>query len=403
MDINHKIEYDNDELYVKEFQKIFNEAVNCRLRSAFPIGSTLSGGLDSSSITCTAQIMLKKYGKNPLKTFSAYFGSVPKSNERNFIEKVLDSSEFDPYHINADKISPLSEIDNILFYADQPFIFPNTFMSWNVYREANKNGVRVLLDGLEGDITLSHGEGYLSDLTRELKLRKLLSEIKLTSKKLGISQYEIIKQVLTKNLIPYFLQRKINQLSNFDLKKTRNRIVKTDFDENEQFLKVCNEISEYNFKRFNAHEKHYNSLSSAFLQYELEVVDVISSPFSIELRHPFFDKRLIEFCLAIPTEQKFSNGWDRIILRRAMNNILPNEIQWRKNKGDLSYNFNTGLKNEKDILYDIIFKKSYLISDYVDIKMLKQIYENYLSNNNSRDSIYIWNSIILALWLQNTN
>ena len=87
-----------------------------------------------------------------------------------------------------------------------------------------------------------------------------------------------------------------------------------------------------NLKTTTAHQKHYNDLKSGFIQYEMELVDQISAPFSIELRHPFFDKRLVEFCLAIPTEQKFSNGWDRMIMRRAMQGILPKEIQWRKKK-----------------------------------------------------------------------
>ena len=101
---NHKVRLNSDEEYVERFRDIFTEAVNCRLRSAFPVGSMLSGGLDSSFITCIAQNILKNENKMRLKTFSAIFDTVPKSNERYYIEKVLLSDEFDSYFINADTI-----------------------------------------------------------------------------------------------------------------------------------------------------------------------------------------------------------------------------------------------------------------------------------------------------------
>ena len=182
LDPNKMIILDSDEHYTKKFLEIFTEAVNCRLRSAFPIGSMLSGGLDSSSVACTAQKILNQDGKINLKTFSAIFDSVPKSNEHYFIDKVLSSSEFDSNYINADLINPLDEIDQFLRYGDIPFVFPNTFMLWNIYREANKCGVRILLDGFDGDVTLSYGDKFLTELVLTNRWMKFFSEVKAYNK-----------------------------------------------------------------------------------------------------------------------------------------------------------------------------------------------------------------------------
>src|SRR5205823_12681731 len=71
----------------------------------------------------------------------------------------------------------------------------------------------------------------------------------------------------------------------------------------------------------------------------LETADHSAAAFGVEPRYPFFDRRLIELCVAMPEEQKFAGGWSRYVFRRAMAGILPPEIQWRGTKGNLSANF----------------------------------------------------------------
>ena len=74
-------------------------------------------------------------------------------------------------------------------------------------------------------------------------------------------------------------------------------------------------------------------------QTALEVADKSAAAFGVEPRYPFFDRRLIEFCVGLPEEQKFDRGWPRLLFRRAMDGILPPEIQWRSWKANLSPNF----------------------------------------------------------------
>jgi asparagine synthase (glutamine-hydrolysing) len=401
LDPNNMIILDSDEDYSKKFLEIFTEAVNCRLRSAFPVGYMLSGGLDSSSVACTAQKILQKEGKKQLKTFSAIFDNVPKSNEHYFIDKVLSSSDFDSHYIKADLINPLNEIDKFFWYSDTASIPPNTFMNWNIYREADKCGVRVLLDGFDGDVTVSHGSKFLTELFSTYKWMKFFNEVKAYTKLKKVSYKSIFLSIGLYVLIPKVFQKKMVLRNEYNRKKrSRSRIIKKEFADQTQVIKKIIEIKEKFINTNNAHQYHYLELNSGSIQFETELLDWMSAPFSIEPRHPFYDKRLIEFCLAIPSEQKLSKGWDRVIMRRAMSGILPTEIQWRKDKGDLSFNFIQSLMTNNDLLDDIILGNISTIDKYIDIEEIKKIYNNCKYEDIiDEDITQLWYIVSLYLWL----
>ncbi|NJO96412.1 MAG: hypothetical protein HC764_10635 [Pleurocapsa sp. CRU_1_2] len=113
----------------------------------------------------------------------------------------------------------------------------------------------------------------------------------------------------------------------------------------------------------------------------------------------------MEFCVALPPEQKFSQGWTRAILRHAMTDILPPEIQWRISKGMLGSNFDRQLlKKEQDTLKKTI-KEHRVINSYVNLQKLNSAYENYISESQTKgdDSMNVLNGVVLGLWLEHSN
>jgi len=398
LDINYEIKFDSDEEYEKKFHDILTRAVRRRLRSAFPIGSMLSGGLDSSSITCIAQKILNSDKNINLKTFSAIFENVPKSNERYFIEKVLSAYEFDFYYINADEISPIGEMDQFFEFGDRPLVVPNNFMLWNIYRVAFQNDVRILLDGFDGDVTVSHGLEILVEYFRKMNFKRLFFESKALKNLKNVSYKSIFYMILFNLLPTYFKRRFLFRRENKKIRGSQTKIVKEEFSERlnlkERIVEIDLEDNEFN----NAHKKHFTELNSGTIQFENELLDSMAAPFLIEPRHPFYDKELVEFCLAIPSEQKFSNGWDRHIMRRAMDGIIPNDIQWRKEKGDLSFNFDRSLMNEKKLIEEMI-NEIHLIEKYVDIDSIQKSYEKFVMGD-TEDIMYIWNTLLLYLWFK---
>ena len=152
-------------------------------------------------------------------------------------------------------------------------------------------------------------------------------------------------------------------------------------------------------------EEQWLSLSCALFTHTLELVDQSSAAFSIESRHPFMDKRLIEFCLAIPPEQKLHQGWSRMIMRRGMNGILPEKIQWRSGKTSMSPNFRRGLLHlDREILDEVVIHNPSNIQKFVNLQSLHKSYRGFLSDKQmtENDLMPVWKSLTLSLWLLQT-
>ncbi|WP_427162466.1 lasso peptide isopeptide bond-forming cyclase [Aliinostoc sp. HNIBRCY26] len=414
-DLNYEIRLSSDEQYVEAFREIFIEAVNCRLRSAFPIGSTLSGGLDSSSIACTARQLLAPGGRHKLHTFSAIFPSLaeisPKIDERPYMAAVLAQGGYQPHHIHADQLSPLMDVDQVYWYGEEPIPAPNFYMDWAVFKAASEQNVRVLFTGIDGDTTITYGFQYLSELAASFQWLKLLEESKTLAKVWRKSTRHVfwnygLKSVVPESVVGVIQKVRGNYQGDNYLTESLS-LLNPDFA---QQVKMAERIQSETVKSLmdqkssiSAREAHWLSLNNGSVRYALQWLDKTAAAFGLEARHPFCDRRLIEFCLAIPSSQKLHKGWTRSILRRAMAGILPREVQWRQGKGNLGANFRLRLLgDEKATLEQVIFQESHLIEKYVNIPALKTAYSRYIAEPNTADaeSVDIFVAVNLALWMK---
>ncbi len=400
LDYNKKINLDSENEYFTSFRKIFNNAVKVRLRSAFPVGAMLSGGLDSSSIVCTARNMLMKNNNSyPLKTFSLIFDNTPEGDEREFINHVIKKGFIQPIFINADNYSPVFDNNPILWNNDEPNRAFNLYYDYLLDEAANKNSIRILLDGLGGDSTVSHGKGLVVDYLNNNNFKKAFNEINCTSKRLQQNKTKLFVNELILTCPDSFL---IKFLNNNILKNNRN-ILNHDFQEyiNEHYeLLSKNKIVNLSDK---AKEYHFNMLNSGLIQHTFEEINKITTYFNVEQRYPFYDVNLLEFCLAVPSEIKRKYGWDRFLMRQAMNEVLPKEIQWRENK---KTGINSNIKNfisHDSKFIDAVLNDNEIIQKYVDIDLLQKLWEDVKKNQRPKEFFLLWNGISLALWLNQSN
>jgi len=150
-----------------------------------------------------------------------------------------------------------------------------------------------------------------------------------------------------------------------------------------------------------AKQDHYRGLTQGLIPYSLEVADHAAMAFSIEPRYPFFDKRLAEYCLAIPSEQKIFHGWTRMVMRRGMANILPERVQWRGGKADLSQNFfRSLLTSGAKVLEEMIRNPAAAIWEYVDQEALRRTYHHAVSAGDRDGALALWQAAALDSWLQ---
>lgn len=411
LDPARKVRMRSDEDYAEAFRTVFNEAVSCRVRSAFPVGSTLSGGLDSSSIACTARNQLKQRGVR-LHTFSAIFPSLPERDlrgidERKYMEAVISQGGFEPHFLRADLISPLSDFDKILWHWDEVYFGPNLYIHWGLYGAAQERGVRVFLDGLDGDTTVSHGLAFLTELAWTGRWMKLLSEARGLSKvRSSLTSRKIVWEYGFKPLIPNGARRLLRTLRGQPRQTdAATGILNQAFAERIDMPRRVRELqSKSGGAVYTSRQSHFKGLNFALHPYVLELADKAAAAFGVEPRYPFYDRRLMEFCLAVPPEQKLSQGWTRAIMRRAMTDVLPPQVRLRRDKANLSSNFNHKLYEYDQKLIKSAYQTQ-SIKKYVDEETLKSTYERYISgpSTGKKDALTVYSVAALSLWLQKSN
>jgi asparagine synthase (glutamine-hydrolysing) len=414
LDPDRELRFRSDEEYAEALRDIFMSAVGCRLRSAYPIASFLSGGLDSSSITCAArELLARSTGSSPV-VISAVFDRVSECDERPYIEEVLRHIGLPASYVHADCVSPLSEIGTMLWHQDQVVTAGNLYINWSLYEQASSRGVRVLLDGFDGDTSLSHGTGYLVELARANRWFALAREVKAYSNKLKTPWFNAywawIQQYALRPVTTRF--GAIRQLRQFGAKILRpDQRSKPILDTWQDFLNPAfvrrTGLAERRQQArggaiFSERQKHHRLLTWAMIPDTLEALDKVGAAFSVEPRYPFWDKRIAEFCLALPSSQKMRRGWTRWIMRRAMEGLLPKTVQWRCDKSDLGPSLDKGLLAfEGPRLEQLRLGNFESLQEYIDVASLRRAYDRFMTRTATElEALMVWRSLSLAVWLQ---
>ena len=408
--------------YEEEFRAIFAEAVTCRLRSIYPTGSLLSGGLDSSSISCVASRYLEDKGKPALETFSAIFPAIAqidsRIDERRFIDSVVQHINCNPNFVEADTFSPFEDMDKLQWHSDHPVAVPNVFMDWALFKAAKQRNVGVLLSGFDGDSTVSYGYEAFNCLARQGRWWNLFRDAVALNKNMPGKHHSFKKLVWTQGFAeatPEFVRQM------WRVAHGRPRVLKVD-------SKLPSSIN-YQYEFVNANfavkqdlknryfeatakshpegvspsESHWNALCSGIFAFALESFEKMGAAFGIEARFPFFDRRLVEFCISLPANQKVYKGWTRSIFRRAMNDILPSDVQWRTDKANigLSYKVNM-LKYGSAQVEKALFESTNMLEEFIDKETLVAAFYRYRSDplKHAREAMLIISTVYLSCWLR---
>lgn len=313
------------------FRKKLFLAIRLRLRSDVPIGSCLSGGLDSSAIVCIANSILKEEKDNVEQyTITSCFTD-EKYDEQKYADAVTEKTGTISYKIYPDIDKFFKEIDKIVWHMDEPFISMSMFAQWNIFREAKRKGLKVMLDGQGADEQLA---GYTSfynalfyDLLKKGKVKRLFREIKgfkrIRAESEKMSTVERVFSLIARFMIPGSLLYKIRL--RYNDKKTELPFAKRMYF-NDVIMsknKLCDGKNQQRFVYGNM----YTGMR-ALLHYE----DRDSMAHSIEARVPFLDADLSEFIYSIPLEEKIEDGKTKDILREALKDVLPESIYRRYSK-----------------------------------------------------------------------
>lgn len=423
LDPDYELSSLSNQEYSEGLREIFTEAVRCRMRSNNPIGSMLSGGLDSSSIACVARNLQLETNKS-LPVFSIVYDRIKECDERNFINLTLAQGGFEPHQIPADTHSPIKNLEVISWHTDSPLIGPGFSSTWEVYKSIIKTGIKVIFDGHDGDNAISYGYNYLDELAQSGQWLKLAREARGLHKVYSMTQWEIMKEFFVQYRWRPFLRKYprakiLQRISRRFSGRKQNSPQNTEFAilsslVNEDFANRVNLSERYNSAKKSpimtartSREYHYNSVTSGGQSFALEQCSALAAAFGIEVRYPFWDKRLIEYCLSLPGDQKCNKGWNRIVMRRAMNKILPSQVCWRKNKTDFTASFIDGVVYDKQERLKKVLVSGVDNDEFFNNKILSEMYHNLNSKPLDSDDLEtrtvireFWGIASLFSWLQ---
>lgn len=313
----------SEESVFEEFEDLLSRSVQLRLRSDVPIGTSLSGGLDSSSIVALCNQHAS--GQYTHKAFTAVFPGFEK-DESKYAALIAKQFNLDHHLVETD-ISLLPELmDRVMFHQEEPFTSSSVLAQFKVFEAAKKGGVTVLLDGQGADETLGGYTKYYRWYWRELYSQKRLSLTGEMSKAkaLGIKESFDWKDKAAA-LFPQFSAAM--QQSNKKRKAKSAVLFNDDFvyDNSKNFYYSL--PAEFSLNSI----LHFNSFIYGLPEL-LQLADRNSMAHATEVRLPFLQHQLIEFLFSLPPHFKIKDGWTKWLLRKTMGNKLPAEITWRKDK-----------------------------------------------------------------------
>ena len=335
--------------YIQELKR----SITLRLRSDVKVGTCLSGGIDSSTISSFASTIYQ----NSNEKFMAIHAksSEYKTDESEFAKIVSKISNINLNFVEPSYSDFKSNILSIIKIQQEPFGSLSIIMQYFVFKKAKELGCIVMLDGQGGDETLLGYERYYPAIVKSKKGIAKLKALLQSSKNSRLSLLDTIKYQY------YF--------SNYKLRLKRLKF-KNSFYKSEI-------LNEYESEELRIISESYNDISilqkneieSSQLPHLLKYEDRNSMANSIESRLPFLDYKLVELSLNTNNSLKIKDGWTKFILRKAAETILPKEIVWRKAKLGFNAPEKTWTKEfENEMIKEI--EQSEILNNFIHFKKL---------------------------------
>ncbi|MBN1432334.1 MAG: asparagine synthase (glutamine-hydrolyzing) [Methanomicrobiaceae archaeon] len=359
------------DLAAEKLKELLYDSVRLRLRSDVPVGTCLSGGIDSSTIVAIINNLIRKEGKGSVgerqNTFSACF-SDKRYDESEYMDEVIAVTGVSAHKISPSTTDLKNDLERLIYMQDEPFYNISVYAQYRVMQLASHD-VKVVLDGQGADEQLAGYLGYQAAYFRSLKslpvtlLKEIFASIKIHH---GFF-ISAPGQLLARRKRRSFIRGVIPPASRYS--GTLDDVLK-------------NEIT--------------NSNLQALLHYE----DRNSMAFSIESRVPFLDYRLVEYIASLPLDQKIRHGITKYILRKAIAGLVPERIRCRMDKMGFVTPEEVWMKDELSDLAVLVFSsESFMKREYWDGELVKKSYLDFKSGRGSYSPEF-WRILCAELWLR---
>lgn len=323
-DINKENEAALDEIEaLDQFNALLKESVEKRFRSDVPVGTSLSGGLDSSSIAAIASGM--KASSNSYKCFSAIFPGFER-DESAYSRQVAERFGLEQFTTAPSAQDLINDLQHFLYVQDEPVGSASVYAQYKVYQLARQQGIKVLLDGQGADELLAGYSKYLHWYLQEVlqkkpgSLRQTIGQLKKNNAPVEWGWKNYAATLFPAKTASQLEKRVMKRIQyNTDIAPAFKDAFFDSSLVQKPVVKKLNDILYFDARRYGLNEL-------------LRYADRNSMAHGCEVRLPFLSHALVSFCFSLPASYKIRDGFSKWILRQSMQSLLPATITWRTDK-----------------------------------------------------------------------
>ena len=320
----HKIELESSEAYVECYEALLKQVIQEQITTDYALGSEISGGLDSSTVTSYAA----KYFEQSLTELFTY-GFAHLEYEPKMMLQVNQRYGISNSYICCSNPSFDFDREREQQALGYPVEHSNATGHEIFYKKGHQNGVRTLLSGFGGDefVTSIHGDLVLHELLRDKKYWQLY---KMLGGRSFVTRFlRLVKKIVTSGPEG---RKKSHRMYEALTGRWPNMLLK------EKWVQKFGIKSQY-FQEAKF-DDGYNDLDQftldqrwvPFVSTRMENCSLMAESYGIEYRWPLLDPRLIQLFLSIPSKEKFYRGMGRYLHRRAVAKVVPKDITWQRSK-----------------------------------------------------------------------
>ncbi|MDQ3706563.1 MAG: asparagine synthase (glutamine-hydrolyzing) [Chloroflexota bacterium] len=383
------------------YTELFNDAVRLRLRADVPVGTCLSGGLDSSSIVSVVgrlmqsehAVSLEQLGERQ-QTFSAVYDTNGPWNETPYIESVLSKTGAGGNSVVPSGEGLWRDLEQLVWHQDEPFQSTSIFAQWCVMRLARERGVTVLLDGQGADEVLGGYRPFaiwVGELMRAGRLRHAALAMRDIYSVTKVNPATLLARAAALHS-PGFV---LGGLRNTRLRQAAATSGLRPHLAQQWLTGQKNGAEAYSDQR--SLDTHLARLVEGSLPDLLRYEDRNSMAFSIEARLPFLDYRLVEYVFSRAAPYRIHKGWTKWLQRVAVESLLPAEVVWRRDKVGFETPEWHWLRQGSSRVLDILADDAHA-GEYLDLKSVRQEVPRLLAQPGNTSRVWRW--VNLTLWLR---
>jgi asparagine synthase (glutamine-hydrolysing) len=311
---------------IEHFNELFQRSVANRLRADVSIGTSLSGGLDSSSVVASIHGQLSRNNHYQQQCFTASFPGFEK-DETNYASQVVQQFSLQQYICYPTAAGFSHELGKLILHHEEPISSASVYAQYKVFELAREHNVKVLLDGQGADEILAGYTKFIHWYLQELFASRQFSHFQ--SEKRKLQQHAIPFDWSARNypaaLFPSWTATQLEKRAYekvFNNKNFNKEYLHSYFDKQSLHKPTVHKLNDL---------LYYNTQQSG-LEELLRYADKNSMAHGREVRLPFLQHELVQFIFSLPSSFKINDGYTKWILRKAMQDKLPEKIVWRTDK-----------------------------------------------------------------------